>query len=67
MVTEHSDFIPVKVRLPAEGERIDWITPGGDQINDCRYERGLWWILENLYVYYTPLSWRPALLSNAGS
>lgn len=53
------DFKPVWKELPKEGQKVDWIAPGGDQVNGGTYKR-LWFLPGGMYVYYEPIAWRPA-------
>ena len=56
-----TDFIPTHERRPEEGQRVDWIAPGGQQVNGGRIKGGLWFLPNgNMYCYYTPVAWRPA-------
>jgi hypothetical protein len=54
-------FTPVAEQLPPKDAPIEWITPSG-QIVRGRWAGGACWFPEgsNMYVYYTPISWRLA-------
>lgn len=56
------NWIPTKDKVPEKGQNVDWISPGGEQVNGGRFEGGLIWFLPggDMYVYYTPTYWRPA-------
>lgn len=47
--------------LPEKGRKVDWIAPGGEQVNGGTFAGGAIWFLpgENpMYVYYKPSHWR---------
>jgi len=47
--------------LPEKGRKIDWISPGGDQVNGGTFGGGAVWFLPGpnpMYVYYRPTYWR---------
>jgi len=54
-----ADFTPTKVCLPKRGQRVDWISPGGMQVNAGLYD-GHWFLPGGMYAYYKPVAWRPA-------
>lgn len=50
-------------RLPERGQLVDWITPGGEQVDGGKFHGGMVWFLPPdhlVYVYYRPVKWRPA-------
>lgn len=49
-------------KLPERGQKVDWISPGGEQVNGGTFEGGAIWFPpeSTMYVYYTPAFWRPA-------
>lgn len=55
-------WTPTDRELPKEGQRVDWICPGGEQVNGGTFAGGAVWLLPGcgLHVYYTPVFWRPA-------
>ena len=58
-----SEFKPVSQSVPADNQLVDWIAPVGDQVSGGKYCNGLWFLPpnHNVYCYYTPTSWRPAV------
>lgn len=53
-------------QLPERGQKVDWISPGGEQVNGGTFQGGLIWYPPDspMYVYYTPAFWRPAKEQN---
>lgn len=48
-----------KDTLPDEGRLIDWIAPGGEQIDGGKRLGNLWFLpCGTMYCYYTPTYWR---------
>lgn len=49
--------------FPAEGRRVDWIAPSGEVVRGGTYGPGRLWFLPGgqVYVYYVPPFWRPAV------
>lgn len=52
---------------PHRGQRVDWIAPDGRQIDGGTFN-GVWNLPgePSMYVYYTPIMWRPAKESTDG-
>lgn len=49
-----------RTTLPPDGQRVEVITPGGDQ-RTLIYSSGLWWLPDrSMYCYFTPTFWRAA-------
>ena len=47
--------------LPVDGDRVDWITSGGDVIRGgIKGPGGLWFLPHTgqIYAYYKPVAWR---------
>jgi hypothetical protein len=57
-----ADWTPTDRRLPERGQRVDWISPGGEQVDGGTFAGGAVWLLPGggMYVYYRPTFWRPA-------
>ncbi len=56
-------WTPTSDRLPEKGQLVDWIAPGGEQVDGGKYGGGAVWFLPGdnpMYVYYRPTYWRPA-------
>jgi len=50
-------------RFPQPGASVDWISPGGEQVDGGTFEGGVVWFPPGsaMYIYYTPEFWRPAV------
>jgi hypothetical protein len=59
-------WTPTAERTPEPGQRVDWISPGGEQVNGGRFQGGAIWFLpgDDMYVYYLPKFWRPTKATN---
>lgn len=60
-----ANWIPVSERMPEEGQKVDWISPGGVQVDGGQFAGGAVWFLahgrpNSMYVYYRPAFWRPS-------
>ena len=58
-----AEWIRTADRRPELNQRVDWIAPGGGQVDGGTYAGGLVWFLpgnDSMYVYYIPAYWRPA-------
>jgi hypothetical protein len=53
-------WIATEDEMPEAGQMVDWISPGGQQVNGGRFTGGAIWMLPDghLYVYYMPTLWR---------
>lgn len=51
-------WIPVSVRLPKDGERVQWMAPGGEVVSGKKGP-GKLWFEGGMYIYYEPLFWKP--------
>jgi hypothetical protein len=55
-----TEWTPVAEQRPANGQRVEVITPGGDQ-RELIYDSNLWWLTDrSMYCYFTPTYWRAA-------
>jgi hypothetical protein len=57
-----AEWTALVLRVPEEGQKVDWITGDGQQVDGGRYVRGLWFLPpdHSMYAYYVPTLWRPA-------
>lgn len=55
-------WVPTAERRPEKGQRVDWISPSGDEVHGGTFTGGAIWHLPGgeMYVYYTPVFWRPS-------
>lgn len=64
-------WYPVAKSLPAPGQKVDWISPGGAQIDGGVYQGGSVWHIpvggsNAMHIYYLPVFWRPSLTPSPG-
>lgn len=52
-----NEWFNVSSLLPKEGALVEWTTPTGDISRGRRHGR-LWFVSDDMYVYYTPVKWR---------
>lgn len=57
-MTVVDNWIPTTVRLPVAGQRVQWMAPSGQVISGEKGPGALW-LEDGVYVYYTPLFWKP--------
>lgn len=59
------NWIECAMRLPDEGVVVQTLSPGGME-STLKRQGGLWFVPDgSMYVYYTPMSWRPAAICDA--
>lgn len=57
-----NDWIRTQDRRPEPNQTVDWISPGGERVLGGKYAGGAVWFPpgSEMYVYYTPMFWRPS-------
>lgn len=58
---EETDWVKTVDKLPPEGVWVDSKIDDGVMVrNHCKtkYDSGLWWLENGMYVYYKPTHWR---------
>lgn len=59
MMALEQNYTRLTTNYPPRNVPIEWITPSGEAVRG-KWLGGMIWMPENsdMYVYYTPLSWR---------
>lgn len=56
--TPDGGWIPTTLARPNKGQSVEWIAPSGGEPQPGTYQ-GVWMLPSGMYVYYTPVMWRP--------